>query len=227
MPLRVSCPHCRTPCLVAEQHVGLLLRCGRCGLTFTTRADAALTGPPPRLDIGAAASPRRGSEPREDRFLVQHLVCCNLDERHELAALAVAEDGRALGAVAAALAPLLGNVLNDTAKVPACVAETIAPVCKSASAALALAVIWDGQVSLGSVGAGVVYHHSGGHLARVRPGSLKLAAGDWLLLACAAPLDEAAMQTEIAAACSSAVELAQRLGERSGSNSSVVAVHGY
>jgi predicted Zn finger-like uncharacterized protein len=234
VPVRVSCPHCRTPCLVAEQHLGVPVKCGRCGHTFTTRADPKATmrleAPPPvvRLDIGAATSPRHGRERKEDRFLVQHLVRCNLHERHELAALVVADGGRVIPAAVAALAPLLGEVHNGTSKNVPHAAETIAAACQTLSATLAVAVIWNGQVSIGGVGDCPIYHQSGGRLTRLRRGPLKLAAGDWLVIACDDPLDEAVLQTEIAVTRSSAVELAQRLVERSGSdNGTVVAVRGY
>ena len=160
---------------------------------------------------------------------MQRLVCCNLDERHELAVLVVADGSRVIPAAVATLTPLLGNVLNGTSKTPANAVETIATACKNAGAAVAaIAVIWDGQISLDGVGDFPIYHHSGGRLTRLRRGSLKLATGDWLVLACAALPDEGVVQAEIAAARSSAVELAQRLAERAGSNDSpIILVRGY
>jgi hypothetical protein len=233
VPVRVSCPHCRTPCLVAEQHRGVPVKCGRCGRMFTTRAEstAAAHGDAPaplvRLDIGAATSPGRTRQYQGNRFLVQHLVSCNPDERHELAVL-VAAGGEVIPAAATALAPLLGNFLNGTSKDTASIAETLAAACKDRSSTVAIAVIWDGRVSIAGIGDCPIYHQSGGRLIRLRRDALKLVAGDWLLIACDIPLDEATLQTEIAAARASAVELAQRLIERAGGdNGTVVAVRGY
>src|SRR5579871_745262 len=103
--VRVNCPHCQAPCLVAEQHLGRAVRCGRCGRSFTTRAEAeAVTriDTTVRLDIGAASAP--GSEPAPG-FVVQHAVCCNLDKRQEIAVLIVAEES-VLPTAGAALMPL-------------------------------------------------------------------------------------------------------------------------
>ncbi|MGH7173490.1 MAG: hypothetical protein ACRELG_24675 [Gemmataceae bacterium] len=234
MPVRVSCPHCRMPCLVAEQHLGVPVKCGRCGRTFTTRGDPKATmrleaaAPPARLDIGAATAPKRGRERKEDRFLVQHLIRCNLEERHELAVLVVADGSRVIPAAAAALAPLFGNFLNGASNDVVSAAETLAAACKTVDSTVALAVIWNGQGAIGGVGDCPIYHQSGGRMTRPKRGPLKLAAGDWLVLACDFPLDEAALQTEIAAARSSASELAQLLVERSGrDNGTVVVVRGY
>ena len=176
--------------------------------------------PPVRLDIGAAALPRQG------RFLVQHLVRGNLNDRHELAALVVSDGSGAIPVAAAALAPLLGNVLNGTSKNVPGIADTLVAACKNVTSTAAIAVIWNGEVSMDGVGGCPIYHHSGGRLTRLRRGALKLAVRDWLVLACAAPFDEATLQREIAAVRSSAVELAQRLAAQVG-NGPVVVVYGY
>lgn len=228
MPVRVSCPHCRTPCLVAEQHLGVPVKCGRCGRTFTTRANSATTTPPARLDLGAAASSRRRRGGQDDHFLVQRLVCCNLEERHELAVVMVANGSQVIPPIAAALAPLLGNVLNGSVKDIAAAAESLAAACKNASSTAAGAVIWNGQVSIGGVGDCPIYHQSGGRMTRLTGGPMKLAAGDWIVLTFSVLLDEKALQNEIAKAPSSADELAQRLVERDGTdNCTVVVVRGY
>jgi hypothetical protein len=85
MPTRLYCPHCITPCLVADQHLGRPVRCCRCNKAFTaqttsmtgaalprsTPADEPHPGPP-RLEIGSATSPGRQRKRNEDSFLVSH-----------------------------------------------------------------------------------------------------------------------------------------------------------
>jgi hypothetical protein len=212
--VRVNCPHCRTACLVAEQHLGVPLQCGRCRRTFTTRADAA---PLVRLDIGAAASPDKA-----DSFLVQRLSWCNLDQWHEWAVLALAD-----GLEGAARASLLSKIVNGTAKDVAGVSEAVIAALPGANVAV---VIGDGQAHIRHAGDGRVYHQRTGRLAQVTRdrtalSSLKLAAGDWLLVIRNGP-DATALQAEIAQTPSSAVQLAQQLIERGG-NSTVVAVRCY
>lgn len=217
MPVRVNCPHCRTACLVAEQHLGVPLQCGRCRRTFTTRADAA---PLVRLDIGAAASPDKAAS-----FLVQRLSWCKLDQWHEWAVLVLAD-----GSEGAALVSLLSKALNGTAKDAAGVSEAIFAALPGANVAV---VIGDGQAHIRHDGDGRVYHQRAGRLTQVTRdratlSSLKLAAGDWLLMI-RNGLDATALQTEIAqTSSSSAVQLAQQLIERSGRNHcAVVAVRCY
>ncbi len=130
MSVRVTCPHCQAPCLVAEQHVKVPVQCAKCGKAFTAQPSAAAPepapppGPPrtpfagPRLDIGSATSPGRIRNRNEDSFLVQHLFWSTLDGLHEIALLAIADGmgGQQAGheassvivhAVGAALGPLL------------------------------------------------------------------------------------------------------------------------
>lgn len=224
MPVRVCCPHCRTFCLVAEQHRGVPLKCGRCGGTFTTRADpkatmaCAASAPRVRLDIGAAGSSPSSRQGSEDIFLVQHLVYCNLEERHELAVLAATDRNPTISALSAALAPLLDKIVTVASNNnPAAAVETLVGACKDLASTLALAVIWDGLVSMRRIGTGSIYHQSGGRLNRLTGDRCQLAAGDWLILAASPhPFPANTLQAEIAAACSDAVELAQRLSERAG-----------
>ncbi len=224
MPVRVSCPHCRTPCLVAEQHLGVPVKCGRCARTFTTRADSSI-----RLDIGVAVSP--GGACQEDSFLVHHLVCCNLEERHELAVLGIA--GGRIDTMNAALTPLLNSFLGGPSKDAARVSEAIA-ACKGIDATAAVVVVWDGQVHIGQVGECRVSHQCAGQLVQITRDPLKLAAGDWLMVASASlhtHMDTAALQDEIAKATSSADQLAQQLAERASQrgsdNCTVVTVRCY
>jgi hypothetical protein len=209
---------------VAEQHCGTPVKCAHCGGTFTTRADpkatqACLTPATPfRLDIGGARSPRSSRPGNEDSLLVQHLIYCNLEERHELAVLAAADGDRAIAAVAAGLTSLLEEILNGTGKDAIGIAEILAAACKDLTSSLVLAVIRNGWVSMSGIGDGSIYHHNGGRLNRPTCDRFQLASGDWLVLACgsANPSLDDALQAEMAAAPSSALELAEHLVERSG-----------
>ncbi|GEM_PF-3965951 len=35
MPILANCKHCFTPCQIAEKHLGVPVRCHKCGKTFT------------------------------------------------------------------------------------------------------------------------------------------------------------------------------------------------
>jgi protein phosphatase len=115
--------------MVAEQHVGVAVRCGHCGQQFTARdlvrptSTPTVPSGPPRLDIGSATSVGRVRRRNEDSFLVQHLVFSTLDECHEIALLVVADgmggqnagdraSGIVIRSVGSALAPLLGGALS-------------------------------------------------------------------------------------------------------------------
>jgi hypothetical protein len=45
MPVRAHCPHCITPCQVAEQYLGVPIKCAKCGQTFTVQP-TVLAGKP-------------------------------------------------------------------------------------------------------------------------------------------------------------------------------------
>jgi serine/threonine protein phosphatase PrpC len=127
VPVRVSCPHCQTPCLVAEQHFGVPVQCGLCERQFIARpaAHAATTkvsAPPLRLDVGAATSAGRVRPRNEDSYLLQHLAWSNLGQRREAALLVVADgmgaheagdraSGLVISALGAALCGLLGGAV--------------------------------------------------------------------------------------------------------------------
>ena len=215
MPVQVICPHCRTPCLVAEQHLGVPVQCGRCGRAFTTRTDS-VAAQLVRLDVGGA-SPGQVCPGNENSFLVQHLSWCNLDGWHELAALVIAND---VSDVAAALAPLLNKVLNGTPRDAAGVPEAIAAALRKANAVV---VISDGQVHIDHAGDCRVYHQRAARLVQITH-PLKLAAGDRLFVTCDS-LDAAGLGVEIAKASASAVQLAQQLVERS--DGPIIAVRCY
>jgi PPM family protein phosphatase len=141
--MRVYCPHCITPCLVADQHVGYPVACYKCKQAFTAQPPSSAsasslprTNPvsatvvPPRLDIGCATTTGHVADRNEDSFLVLHQAWSNSGERHELAMLAVADglgghaagdeaSGLAIRALGSTLAPLLGGALSGQFKDPA------------------------------------------------------------------------------------------------------------
>ncbi len=208
--------------MVAEQYLGVPVKCGRCGRSFTTRADTPV--PAVHLDIGTSSSTGRAGTGAG--FFSQHLVYHQLDQRHELAVLVLAGDQRFVAGTA--LAPLLSNFLTGAKPDVASVAESINAVCKASNVPAAIAIIWDGQVSISGVGDCAIHHHSGGKLIRLRSDPVKLTVGDWLVLAGASsqyPLDETALQREIAAASLSAAELAERLVQ--GANRTILTVRCY
>src|SRR5262249_26596896 len=136
VPIQAHCPHCIAPCQIAQQHLGVPVKCHKCGETFTVQPPAftskpASTEPIPRtagslrLDIAGVTSIGRERNRNEDSFLVQHLTWSDLNENHQLALLIVA-DGMgghaggdqaariALRTVGIALAPLLTSALSIT-----------------------------------------------------------------------------------------------------------------
>lgn len=152
MPVQIYCPHCTTPCLVADEHLGNPVRCYQCQRTFTP-APTALprTEPagqasnlsshkgPPRLDIGCATSAGHVRKNNEDSLLILHQAWSNLGLRHELALLAVADgmggaesgeeaSGLTIRTLGSTLTPLLTGALNGQFKDPAApiLTETIA-----------------------------------------------------------------------------------------------------
>jgi hypothetical protein len=190
---------------VAEQHLGVPVKCGRCSRSFTTRADAPVQAV--RLDIGTAYSACRA----EDDFFTQHLVYCHLDERHELAVLMIAGSQKS---DAGAVAPVLGSFLTGAKPAAKGAAESIAAACKNRRTPTAIVVVWDGQAAISGVGECPFFHQSGGQLTRIRHVHVNLMAGDWLVLVAGDSqplLDESALQREIAAASPSASALAQQL----------------
>ncbi len=134
MPIRAHCPHCITPCQVAEQHLGVPVKCHKCGKTFTVHP-TVLTSKPPitepipqtagalRLEVAGVTSIGRERSRNEDSFLVQHLTWSDLNQNHQLALVIVADGmgGHAAGDQAARLAlrrigtrlaPVLTSALN-------------------------------------------------------------------------------------------------------------------
>lgn len=146
-----------------------------------------------RLDVGSATSPGRVRSRNEDSFLVQQLNWSNLDRRHELALLVVADglggheagdraSGLLIQHLSAALAGLLGQAVAGTAaEAPeALLADLLKeanriilqkaqgdPACKGMGATVAAVLIWDGKVRIGHIGDCRVYHFAGGKLTQV------------------------------------------------------------
>jgi protein phosphatase len=134
VPVRAHCPHCITPCQVAEQHLGVPVKCYKCGQTFTVQPTVLTSKPPStepiphtagalRLEIAGVTSVGRQRSRNEDSFLVQHLTWSDLNQNHQLALVIVADGmgGHAGGEEAARLtlrtigtilAPLLTGALS-------------------------------------------------------------------------------------------------------------------
>jgi protein phosphatase len=102
VPVRAHCPHCITPCQVAEQHLGVPVRCHKCGQSFTVRPTALTSKPPStepipqtagalRLEVAGVTSVGRERNRNEDSFLVQHLTWSDLNQNHQLALVIVAD----------------------------------------------------------------------------------------------------------------------------------------
>lgn len=136
MPVQVYCPHCITPCLLAEQHLSVPVQCHKCRQAFTARPVAPTTifktdpvppSGPCRLDIGSASSCGKVRDRNEDSLFVQQVTWITLDQSHEIALIVVADGmgGHAAGDKASrlvirtmgtVLAPLLNGALNGQFK---------------------------------------------------------------------------------------------------------------
>jgi protein phosphatase len=149
-----------------------------------------------RLDVGGATSPGRVRTRNEDSFLVQQLSWSNLDRRHDLAAVIVADglggheagdqaSGMVVRTVGAGLAALLHGALSGQIPEPSpTLAGTLAqaikdankavhqrgksdPACKGMASTAAIVLVWDGQVKIGHIGDCRVYHFRGDRLTQV------------------------------------------------------------
>ena len=124
MPVRMSCPRCNGPCLVADQHLGATVQCSHCRQPFVARPAPAEAPPrPPRLEVGSATSVGRVRRRNEDSFLVQQVAWSDVDGFQEVVLLALADGmgGYEAGhqasrlvieTVGATLAPLLAGRLD-------------------------------------------------------------------------------------------------------------------
>jgi protein phosphatase len=189
------------------------------GFDFAPGAEAALRGqpavqsaPPPmpvpaagawsppapaagavcRLDIGGATSTGLARKRNEDSFLVQQFTWCNLDQRHEVALIVVADGmgGHDAGdkashiviqAIGAALMPLLTGALTGQVRdsSPGALGPALEgalknanqqvyrraqsePGCRGMGATASVVLIWNSQVVIGHVGDTRVYSYRAG-----------------------------------------------------------------
>ena len=127
MPVRISCPNCKGPCLVSEQNLGTPVHCPHCRQPFIGASLSPLSagargvggeGGPLRLDVGDATTIGRVRKRNEDSYLVHHLAWSGVDGLREIVLLALADgmggyEGGHLASrltiqtVASTLAPLL------------------------------------------------------------------------------------------------------------------------
>jgi protein phosphatase len=152
---------------------------------------------PCRLVAGWATSPGRVRALNEDSLLLQQLTWVNVDRRHELALLVVADglggsrageraSGLVIAGLGAALAPLLAGALQGQVAGPADPAVAAAldaafqsanrtvleagnsdPRCQGMGATASAVLVWDDEVLVRHVGDCRVYHGHGGRLTQV------------------------------------------------------------
>ena len=196
MPVRIPCPNCQRPCLVAEQHLGAPVHCPHCRQPFVAPA-AAEPAAPPRLEVGSATSVGRVRTRNEDGFLVHHLAWAAADGLEEIALLALAdglggyEAGQqasllTIRTIAATLAPVLAGALTGQFKssAPDALGENIDyalleanravhrkaqedPACKGMGATAEVVLVWGGRALIGHVGDCRVYHLRGNRLTQL------------------------------------------------------------
>jgi protein phosphatase len=149
------------------------------------------------VDVAGATSPGKTRTRNEDSFLAQHLSWSNLDERHEVALVVVADgmggheagelaSGLAVRTIGGALTGLIVGAATGTkpATPPASVAGIVTGVIKEANRAVfsqgqtqpawrgmgataAVVLVWDGQAIIGHIGDCRVYRYSGEELTQV------------------------------------------------------------
>ena len=195
MPVRMSCPRCNGPCLIADQHVGATVQCSHCRQPFVAQPQAAAA--PPRLEVGSATSVGRVRRRNEDSFLVQHIAWSTVEGFQEVLLLALADGmgGYEAGhqasrlvieTVGGTLAPLLAGALTGQLKAssPTGLAENIDyalleanravhrraqtdPACKGMGATAQVVLIWAGRALIGHVGDCRVYHQRGDRVTQL------------------------------------------------------------
>jgi protein phosphatase len=190
--------------LLQEQHLGAPVQCKKCARTFLVQIGAVAQAPPApaqpamcRLDIACATSTGRVRKRNEDSFLVQYFTWFNLDQRHELALVVVADgmggheagdqaSGIAIRAAGSAVAPLLSGALSGQFKDSRdpMIAESMAyalqeanravfrkaqanPAFKGMAATADIVLIWDNRVMIAHVGDTRVYHQRAHQLKQV------------------------------------------------------------
>jgi protein phosphatase len=171
--------------------------------TMRVPAAGAWSSPTPvaggvcRLDVGGATSPGLARKRNEDSFLVQQLTWCNLDQRHELALIVVADGlgGHDAGdkasqmviqAMGSGLSAVLTGALNGQMRdsSPAVLAPALETALKAANqqvyrraqselscrgmgATASIVLIWDSQVVIGHVGDTRVYLYRAGKVTQL------------------------------------------------------------
>lgn len=150
---------------------------------------------PCRLVLGSASSRGRVRDRNEDSLLVQHCAWSNLDQRHDVAFVVIADgmgghqagdraSGLVLRAMAGVLPPLLSAALRGEDPEPVALAEALDaglqeanrvvqqaakddPACKDMGSTAVALLLWDGQAIISLVGDCRVYHWRGGLLTQV------------------------------------------------------------
>jgi len=163
----------------------------------TTQPAPALTTTNVRLDVAGYTHAGRVRPRNEDSFLVQSLSWSNLDQRHDLSLVVVADgvggyeagdqaSGLLIRIVGNTLAPLLTGFLTGMHKEvpPTQITQTIngallsanrvifqraqtSPNCRGMASTASVVLIWDGQVYVGHVGDTRVYHYRSHQLTQV------------------------------------------------------------
>ncbi len=150
---------------------------------------------PRRLLVGSATSPGRLRDRNEDSLLVQQWSWSNREERHDVAAIVVADgmgghasgdkaSGLVVRVLCGALTPLVTEVMTQTAPAVPDLAEILSnalreanrvvreaaqenTACKGMGSTAVALLIWDGRTSICLVGDCRVYHWRTGNLRQV------------------------------------------------------------
>jgi protein phosphatase len=162
-----------------------------------TQPAPALTTTSVRLDVAGYTHTGRVRARNEDSFLVQSLSWSNLDQRHDLSLIVVADgvggyeagdqaSGLLIRIVGNSLAPLMNGFLTGMHKyvTSAQMVESIntalqsanrvifqraqtSPNCRGMASTAAVVLVWDGNVIIGHVGDTRVYHYRSHQLTQV------------------------------------------------------------
>ncbi len=150
---------------------------------------------PRRLLVGSATSPGRVRDRNEDSLLVQQWSWSNREERHDVAAIVVADgmgghasgdkaSGLVIRVLCGALTPLVTEAMTQTAPAVPDLAEALSnafreanrvvrqmaqenTACKGMGSTVVALLIWDGRTSICLVGDCRVYHWRTGTLRQV------------------------------------------------------------
>lgn len=220
MPVQAACPYCATRCSIGEQHLGQMIRCFACAQVFRLQtpnsgatqeaiaapaSDDAVPLPtfdvepqrpaPLTFDIHGATTPGKVRGQNEDAYLIQRQAWARLDDRGELAVLAVADgmggygggaeaSAVSLRAIQAALTPFFEAALAGRVRPEQSAVEQLRAALNQASldvhaaaqtdarrkgmgAAAVVAILWQNSVFLGHVGDCRAYHFHAGALKQL------------------------------------------------------------